>query len=103
MTKIIYDESNNVLEISGHAGAGEPGEDLVCAAVTILMRTLEASVMDNRARLCPTVCHKDGYARIQCNPAPRAKAKSKEIFTTIYRGYELLAQQYPEYVRTVIY
>lgn len=99
MTRVSYDTENLTMEINGHAGAGTPGHDLVCAAVTMLMRTLEASVMDNKERLRPTVCHRNGYARIQCDPAPRARAKAKEIYATIYRGYELLAIQYPEYVQ----
>lgn len=98
MTKISYDEANNAMEIDGHAGAAAPGQDLVCAAATMLMRTLEASVLDNKERVRPVVHHRDGYVRIQCNPVPRARGKTKEIFATIYRGYELLAIQYPEYV-----
>ena len=34
--------------MSGHAGAGEPGRDIVCAALSILMYSLVASGAEGR-------------------------------------------------------
>lgn len=32
------------LHVAGHAGAGPPGHDIVCAAVSVLVQTLAASI-----------------------------------------------------------
>ena len=62
------------------------------------MHTLEATVMDNQTVLQPSVSKRKGYARIQCEPTKRNKRRCEDIYRTIFRGYELLAQQYPEHV-----
>lgn len=100
MTRVFYDEWGNVMEISGHAGAGTKGYDLVCAAATILMRTLQAAVMEEPAHFLPNVLKRDGYVRIECNPKTQWKARCRVIYKTIFIGYELLATQYPENVQT---
>ena len=99
MTKITYDAENYTLEMDGHAGAGAPGQDIVCAAETILMRALVAAVMDEQSKLCPSVRQRSGYAKVQCSPTPRAKTMCKAMMQTIFTGYELLAQHYPEHVK----
>lgn len=99
MTKVKYDESEFSIEIAGHAGAGVPGYDLVCAAATILMRTLEAAAKDDPTNLQGLIRHAPGYVRVQCFPGQRARGRCREMMRTIFRGYELLAMQYPEYVR----
>lgn len=100
MTRVYYDESNQVMEISGHAGAGEKGQDLVCAAATILMRTLQAAVQEYPAQYMPSVYKRDGYVRIECNPKAKWTARCREIYKTVFIGYELLAAQYPMNVQT---
>lgn len=100
MTKVFYDEQNNLMEISGHAGAGTKGNDLVCAAATILMRTLQAAVQEEPARFMPNILKRDGYARIACSPKPKWTVRCREIYRTTFIGYELLAAQYPMNVQT---
>lgn len=99
MTRVTYDESEYTMEISGHAGAGAPGADLVCAALTILMRTLEASAEDEASGMQPTLLHRDGYVRVQCRPGKKHTARCREMMRTVFRGYELMAAQYPENVQ----
>lgn len=98
MTRVSYETGNHCMTMDGHAGAGEYGHDIVCAAASILMHTLEATVMDNQTVLQPSVSKRKGYARIQCEPTKRNKRRCEDIYRTIFRGYELLAQQYPEHV-----
>lgn len=42
MTVVVYDRREGVLSMRGHAGAGEKGSDLVCAALSILLYTFAA-------------------------------------------------------------
>lgn len=101
MTKVQYDEENFSLTIDGHAGSAPKGEDLVCAAVSMLAFTLEAAVKDHMETLLPSVYHADGKIVIRCTPAPRHKKTCRTIFRTIFAGFELLGQQYPEYVQAI--
>ena len=48
MIRVSYETGNHCMTMDGHAGAGEYGHDIVCAAASILMHTLEATVMDNQ-------------------------------------------------------
>ena len=46
MTKIVYEPDRLRLRMEGHAGAGAEGEDLVCAALSMLGMTLERRVTE---------------------------------------------------------
>lgn len=98
MIRVSYDTDEHCMVMEGHAGAGEYGHDIVCAAASILMHTLEAAAMDSQSTLQPVISKHRGYARIQCTPTARNKRRCEDIYRTIFRGYELLAQQYPEHV-----
>ena len=102
MTRVRYGRGNYWMEIDGHAGAGEPGQDIVCAAATMLMRTLEEAVQRHGESMRPGIRHRAGYARIQCSPARGARTRCRTIFETVFVGYELLSERYPEHVRADI-
>lgn len=42
MTEVRFEPRLGLLSLSGHAGAGEKGRDLVCAALSILAETAAA-------------------------------------------------------------
>lgn len=101
MTRIYYDDGGFSLTMKGHAGAAPAGQDIVCAAASMLMFTLQAAVEDHMQALMPTVLHTDGEIRISCRPAPRQKKLCRTIYRTIFTGCELLAQNYPDHVMTI--
>ena len=81
----------------GHAsGAGEPGQNLVCCAVSTLMYTLvEASdQMDINA----SVSCDDGFMDVTFTPRPAKAYEADMIFRTIISGLMSLASQYPDYI-----
>ena len=41
MTRVQYDRAGLRMQMEGHAGAGEYGRDIVCAAESILLLVLE--------------------------------------------------------------
>lgn len=100
MTRVIYDERTLRMEIRGHAQAGEYGGDLVCAAASALMQTLEAALQDRREELLPTVQKGPGEALIQCRPEAEREQQCRDIMRTVFIGYELLANRYPQNVKT---
>ena len=50
MTRVCYDRAALSLSMEGHAGAGEAGNDLVCAALSALMLTLEKRMQETAER-----------------------------------------------------
>lgn len=71
--------------LMGHAGSAPKGEDLVCAAVSVLAETLRASLPPESSLVS------DGFAAFFFpEPCPEAEF--------VYRGLLLLAKAYPEAV-----
>ena len=99
MTKITYIPKDNSIEITGHAGFAPSGQDIVCAAVSILTMTLENMVFDHAESLRPMIYRRDGDCRISCNPGKGNAKTCNTIYETIYGGFELLALHYPKHVQ----
>lgn len=102
MVLITYDCGKFELTAQGHAGAAPVGEDLVCAAVTMLVRTFaeNAKLMD-RAGIASGVQIEleDGSAHVLCRPAKKYRAVAKAVLQAVCIGFELLEQEFPEHVR----
>lgn len=93
MTKIVYEVRHNEFEIDvmGHAGYAAAGNDIVCAAISILVQTL----LQHLGKVAIDLAYKidNGSAHIW------AQGTTAYIsFRTIITGLEMLAEQYPEYV-----
>lgn len=101
MTKVKYNAAELSLSIEGHAGAAPAGNDLVCAALSMLMYTLEAAVEDHQQALMPAVYKADGMFSVRCSPTPRNRRMCRTILQTIFRGCELLSVEYPQHVQTI--
>jgi uncharacterized protein YsxB (DUF464 family) len=85
--------------MSGHAGSGPEGHDLVCSAVSALALTLAGNVayMESQDAVWDVTTKLDeGNAEIQCNAYRRYKDSVEQIFRAICVGFELLATKYPE-------
>ena len=101
MIHAIYYRSYNRLTVTGHAGAAEPGHDLVCASASMLAYTLAANVAnmaDNGQVRQPIIKNNEGDTEISCNPRHNLKSSVTLVFDSICVGFELLAHDYPEYV-----
>ena len=81
MIEVTYDGETE-LTVAGHAGAGDPGKDLVCAAVTALTLALGESAARSSAE--------PGFAKLS--------GGNKEIYEAFARGYGLLAKFFPDNV-----
>ena len=101
MIRIVYRRDKHAVRIRGHAGSGEAGHDLVCAAVSILAYTLASCVVsmeetgeatDSRAVLC------SGEAEIVCTPTKEMSGEVTRVMDAICGGFEILAGEYPENV-----
>ena len=101
MVNIVYHRDRNRVSAEGHAYSGEPGHDLVCASVTILMQTLATLAKNMEAAgqvKRPRVELSSGEALIHCSVPGRYKPTVTFAFDAICGGFELLAKSYPENV-----
>lgn len=98
-----YDRKNLELKVQGHAKSAEKGEDLICAAASILVYTLAANVAemstDKKSFRRSKTDLKEGNAVISIAPVHGMKSVATVIFDSICSGFDILAQQYPENVR----
>jgi uncharacterized protein YsxB (DUF464 family) len=103
MITVTYHRKWHRLSVEGHAQTGEQGKDLVCAAVTILVRTLAANVLElsateQRHVREPHIKLEDGCAEVSCKPVHRFSSMVELIYDSVIRGLLLLSEQYPEAV-----
>lgn len=101
MITIQYDRRALSVRISGHAGSGEYGRDLVCAAVSALAATLAQNVEDMAAsgKLGRySVSLNSGNGDIRCEPKPGSRREAVVLFEAICTGFDAIAKQYPENV-----
>lgn len=101
MITSVYDPKRLRLQVRGHAGYADPGEDLLCAAVSALVNTL-AAALERLAEQEPgadcNVRLASGNAALQYIPAESGVTQAKTVMDTICLGLELLAKHYGAYV-----
>lgn len=101
MIEVIYYREHNRLTVKGHAQSNEYGKDLVCAGVSALALTMAANVGNMAAKgyvKDPVTRLEPGDAEISCNPRTRYRESVKQVFMSVCVGFEILADQYPDYI-----
>ena len=105
MVEITYHRKYNRFTAKGHAYSGEEGHDLVCAAVSALMLTMAGNVHElsrQRSVREPSVHLAKGDAAVGCKPIRKMGNIVTLMFDTVGTGFQLLANQYPEYIRYTV-
>lgn len=97
MINIAVKSREDTIEINvqGHANAAPKGEDVVCAAVTILIRTL-AKTLEAAVPNMVKADVSDGKASISVTGYDPVAAVAIE---TVCTGFRLLQEQYPEHIK----
>ena len=98
MTKVTYHPEEYRMRIEGHAGSAPFGEDLVCAAATILGWTLIAGA-EEIPEYGMHLYLGDGVMDVCCYPDEEREDRCRYLFDTIARGFELMAEKYPEHIK----
>lgn len=88
-------DSTFELEIEGHAQSALKGEDLICAAATILVRTA-AAILQESSKDITEIDISDGKARIKLTEYDPVAVVEMSV---IVKGFVLLMQEYPEYIK----
>lgn len=90
----------------GHAGAGEYGQDIVCAAVSVLLQTLANEVTEAaRAGLLAVgvVAHGDGWMKVEATPTAQTQDMVEAWVQLVQDGIDALAESYPENVELEVH
>ena len=101
MISVQYDREGISVSVEGHAHAGEPGEDTVCAAATCLFYTLAENVRQLIRRFGGRGGDdlELGSGGVWYNPVDLVDADAaRETFDAVCAGYQLLAEWYQCYV-----
>jgi uncharacterized protein YsxB (DUF464 family) len=98
MTRIVYDREGLRLSMEGHALAGHYGQDIICAAESMLIMCLEKRLLDMGEDVSLTVKKSPGCISISALPSLALEERCRESFDTIYAGCALLARYEPDYV-----
>lgn len=104
MIKITYHRRLNSLEMHGHAG-GKRGNDLVCAAASMLANTLALNV--ERLKCQGAAAHVEitlepGNAAIWCRPKSKMESVVTLCMDSVCMGFELLHKEYPKKVQYTV-
>ena len=94
------------VKAEGHAGAGEYGQDIVCAAVSVLLQTLANEVVEAaRAGLLAVgvVAHGDGWMKVEMTPTAQTQDMAEAWVELVQDGIDALAESYPENVELEVH
>jgi len=85
-------------KVSGHAGFGEEGNDIICSAVSALTQAPLLG-LEKHLKLKPSyaVNQEDGILEAALNSAPNDLTQA--IFMTMVYGVESIVRQCPQYVQ----
>lgn len=89
--------------LKGHSGAAPVGEDMICAAATMLAYTAGQAVQflydSDKLQRRPKIKISNGEAVIVATPKEDAYAEALMVFWVAQCGAHVLAKNYPENVR----
>ena len=89
------------IRVSGHAGYAPAGEDIVCAAASVLITTC-ANALESVAGIRPNVSHSERPVMIQValpgGLSPLQRARRTDHLRTAEQGFLDIAAQYPSYL-----
>lgn len=96
-------ESGSItMKLSGHAGQAEKGEDIVCAAASILAYTVAQALQfmyeQGELQKRPHIRLEEGDTIIVAKPKEDSYAEALHTFFVAQVGYHLLSHNYPQYV-----
>jgi len=102
---IRYDKKNCCLQLKGHAGAGVPGQDLICCAASTLVYTMAVNVRRMRLRgwlEAAEIRLNPGNARIRCQPNKETAQWVHARMDAICLGFWMLEKEYPEFIKFTV-
>lgn len=91
------------LQVYGHARSAPKGEDLVCCAASTLIYTAAQNSMwlyeQGALRQFPDSVLVSGNGQVSVIATTETKKQVEQMFRTIAVGFDMLARQYPDYLK----
>jgi uncharacterized protein YsxB (DUF464 family) len=98
----FYKKKNEIIEItvSGHAGFADHGEDIICAAVSVLTISILNGLTEIIGRNDLNQSIKDGYTHfiIPNSSNDLQKTKTDTLIATYYLGIQGIKEAYGNYI-----
>lgn len=101
LTVTFYRDSRDRLSrifADGHAGWADPGEDIVCAAASVVLQTVELGLTEH-AGVTVAATRDSGRMELRWDAASRERTDVRAIVETARLAVEQLARQFPASVR----
>lgn len=105
MTEVTVSYKDRIVsvEASGHANSAAHGEDIVCAAISVLMQTAVNSI-EKVAGISTYIFEADENSGYMYLELPRDLSESQShlaevVLQTVLTGLEGIAQAYPKYMK----
>jgi uncharacterized protein YsxB (DUF464 family) len=93
------------ISAKGHAGAGASGQDIVCAAASIVTYVVAETVLSmwkgRKLQKKPVVRLSSGSALIHCSPLTDYREEVQAAFRFAATGYGLLSRSYADNVQFI--
>ena len=89
------------VRIRGHAGYAPAGEDIVCAAASMLGALLEETLLRENTQgglRFLSVQKSNGVLELDFSPTLSGWSRLSPVLEAVEHGFRLLADQYPSYV-----
>ena len=83
------------VSVKGHAGYAEPGKDIVCAGISILVQTLIKSIEDLT----------EDHIQYSISPGTvdikhgKLSERAQTLMASFFIGVQMIADEYPDYVQ----
>lgn len=85
------------LQAQGHAGFAEEGQDIVCAALSVLCQTAILGILEV-AGIDADYSMDDGELFCRVSEEEAKKCEAQAIFRTVAIGLRAVYEQYPDFV-----
>ena len=97
--KAVLDDNGTLraCSASGHAGAGSAGSDIVCAAVTVLMRTAVRALSGRDGITIRCDAPEPGFLFLEADYAEKGRDFLFAAGVFLLEGLASVAEEYPEH------
>ena len=98
-------DSSGVLKsctASGHAGAGKTGSDIVCAAVSVLMRTAVCTLSGKEGITIRCEAPEPGFLFLEAGYTAEGREFLSAAGVFLTQGLASVAEEYPEHCKLTI-
>ncbi len=95
------------MRVSGHAGHGAKGTDVVCAGASMyafgIAQCLELMAQEGKLEGEPVLSVSEGRLSVSVVPKPQHYTEALHVFWVAEVGYQLLAESYPDHVKVTTF